>query len=113
MIWYRSFRSYRQLRWVLPARDGRYRRNRVDPGLTVRVGFSPTSDLGMRRKNSWPLPDQWVAPLVRYARNSPKTAARRDDGYWAGNSVGEGAFITGGGFDLPVSASLFGIETHC
>jgi hypothetical protein len=31
-----------------------------------------------------------------------------DGGYCAGNSVGAAAFITGGGFHLPVSASLFG-----
>jgi hypothetical protein len=30
-----------------------------------------------------------------------------DDGYCAGNSVGAAAFVTGGGFHLPVSASLF------
>jgi hypothetical protein len=31
-----------------------------------------------------------------------------DDSYCAGNSVGATAFVTGGGFHLPVSASLFG-----
>ena len=31
-----------------------------------------------------------------------------EDGYCAGNSVGVAAFVTGGGFHLPVSASLFG-----
>jgi hypothetical protein len=62
------------------------------------------------RENSWPSPDQWVTPPpVRYARNSPsKTAARHDDGYCAGSSVGAAAFVTGGGVHLPVSASLFG-----
>jgi hypothetical protein len=30
-----------------------------------------------------------------------------DDGYCAGNSVGAAAFVTGGGFHLPVSASLW------
>jgi hypothetical protein len=31
-----------------------------------------------------------------------------DDGYCAGNSVGAAAIVTGGGFHLPVSASVFG-----
>jgi hypothetical protein len=31
-----------------------------------------------------------------------------DNSYCAGNSVGAAAFVTGGGFHLPVSASLFG-----
>ena len=46
---------------------------------------------------------------VSYARNSPPKPPPGDsDRYCAGDRVGAGAFITGGGFHLPVSASLFG-----
>jgi hypothetical protein len=42
----------------------------------------------------------------------PKPPPGGDDGYWAGNSVGEGAFITGGGFHLVRLNGPFGVGSQ-